>query len=331
MLTGSPIIARIICAVLIAAQLTPSVWAKEYRIGADDVLEIRFWQDPTLNAQVRVGQDGKISLDVIGQIEAAGKTTEELQSDIVRQISRLNKNISQAVVRIVTFNYNYLFVTGQVNKAGKLTFEEIPDLWTVINEAGGINEQGDLTRVTLIRGGADAGTVEVVNVADAVASGQQNKLPRPRRMDTIEIPRTPADLPSADLARTTESKNLVFVVGAVNSPGPKLFEENTDLLGLLALAGGPSQNADLKKTKLITRDGYYSQTLQFNLSRQFDQNRPARYIVRREDTFVVPEKGGGLFGITLTNASVVIGVLTSAILLIDRFTDNSSNTTSTAR
>lgn len=159
--------------------------AGEYKIGPEDVLEINFWQDPNLNSVVRVG---KTSLDIVGQIEAAGKTTSQLQTDIVRQISRLNKKISQAVVRVVEYNDQYVFVSGQVNDPGKKTFEEIPDLWTIINEVGGITEIRDLSRVTIIRGGEKAGQVEVVNVAEAITGGNLNKLPKIGRQDTIEIP-----------------------------------------------------------------------------------------------------------------------------------------------
>ncbi|RME25212.1 MAG: hypothetical protein D6800_07865, partial [Candidatus Zixiibacteriota bacterium] len=108
--------------------------AEEYHIGSDDVLEISFWQDPSLNTQVRVGQDGKITLDIIGQIDVAGKTTRELAQEIVRKMSRFNQQISQAVVRVVQFNHNFVYVTGQVRGGGKLTFEEIPNLWNIINE-----------------------------------------------------------------------------------------------------------------------------------------------------------------------------------------------------
>ncbi len=303
---------------LLTAMLVAASWcyAAEYEIGAEDVLKISFWQDPTLNCEVRVGRDGKISLDIVGQIEAAGKTTSQLQADIVRQISRLNKMISQATVRVAEYNYQHVFVSGQVNDPGKKTFEEIPDLWTIINEAGGITETGDLSRVTIIRGGQKAGQVEVVNVGEAIASGRLDKLPKISRQDTIEIPRTPAGLPSGELAQPTEKKNLIYVVGAVNSPGPIQFEENTDILEALALAGGHSESADLKKVKVITKDGYYAQTLQFDLKKYSETGALPRYIMRKEDTFIVPRKEG-FWSSTLRPAAAVIGVVASVVFIYD--------------
>ena len=143
----------------------PSIVAADYRIGPGDMLDVKFWPDQESNTIVVVGQDGKIALPIIGQIAAAGKTAEQLQSDILNQISRLNSRISKAVVDVTQYNYNYLFVTGQVIAPGRFSFEEIPNLWTIINEAGGPTLLGDLTRVTIIRGGKKAGAVEVVDVS----------------------------------------------------------------------------------------------------------------------------------------------------------------------
>ncbi|UCD63391.1 MAG: polysaccharide biosynthesis/export family protein [Candidatus Zixiibacteriota bacterium] len=291
--------------------------AEGYRIGPGDLLEIRFWQDATLNVDVRVGQDGMINLDIIGQVQAAGKTTTELQNDIVRQMSRLNTRISQAVVRVIEYQYQYVFVKGQVLNPGKLTFEEIPDLWTIINEAGGISDIGDLTRVTIIRGGRDAGKVEVVNVIEAIESGRLDQLPQIRREDTIEIPRTPAGIPSADISQQVTRKNVIYVIGAVTTPGPISFQEDVDVMEALALAGGPVLEADLKKARVVTKDGYYAQTIQVDLDKYSKTGSPPRYILQKEDTFIVPYRREGFLGIGLPTAATILGIITSAVIIYE--------------
>ena len=322
---------------LIIAVLTliaVSTTAKEYQIGAEDVLDISFWQNPALNAQVRVGQDGKITLGVIGEINAAGKTTSELQAEIVRMMSRLDRNISQAVVRVFQFNYNYVFVNGQVRTPGKQAFEEIPDIWTIINEAGGITETGDLSRVTIVRGGADnTGRVEIINVGRALAEGRVERLPRLNRGDAIDVPASPGNVTGASLAPELEQKNLVYVLGAVNRPGAVAYQENSDFTDLLALAGGPTPNADLKRIKILTKDGSFSQSFQFNLEKYAKTGRPARYIVRKEDTYIVPERQAGFFGTGMNVGTVAaaVGVITSMYLLYDRLTQNDQNNSSTLR
>jgi len=302
---------------LISLILVFSALAEGYKIGPEDVLEINFWQDPQLNAIVRVSIDGKITLDIIGQIQAAGKTTEELQNDIVRSMSRLNKNISQAVVRVTTYNYNYVYIIGEIQTSGKRTFEVIPDLWSIINESGGVTEFADLSRVTIIRGGDQAGQVEVVNVSEAVASGRQNSLPKIRRQDTIEIPRRLFGLTASDIGRNVEKKNVIYVIGAVNQPGPVEYEENIDFMEVLALAGGPTPEANLKKVKILTKDGSYVQSYQVNLEKYTETGRPARYILKNEDTFIIPQRSSGFFSGGVTTWVALIGGITSAVILYE--------------
>ncbi len=296
----------------------------EYKIGPGDILDIKFWQDGTLNATVVVNQDGTIALDIIGRLQATGKTPGELQTDIVRQMSRLNSRISQCVVRVAQFNYNYVFVTGQARTPGKLSFEEIPDLWTIINEAGGVTDIGDLSRVTIIRGGKDAGKVEVVNVAEAIAKGELDKLPKIRREDTIEIPRSAANLPGPDFADRTQARDVIYVLGAVNTPGPVKYEPGVDILEAVALAGGPAGNANLKKVRVVTKDGRFAQTMHVNLKEYAEKGIPARYMVRKEDIIYLPEKGTFLQTF-LGTAATAAGLITAAILIYDQVSGNKNN------
>ncbi|MCP4684324.1 MAG: hypothetical protein GY867_02650 [bacterium] len=313
-LTGIVKVAAV--ALLLSGLAVGQLMAAEYRIGVEDVIDVSFWQDPGLNVQVTVGLDGRITLDIIGQIQAAGKTTEELQTDIVRLMSRLKENISQATVRVSGYYHNHVFVIGQVNSPGKLAFEEIPDLWTLINEAGGVGELGDLSRVTIIRGGDQAGEIEVVNISQAIAEGRLSDLPKVRRQDTIEIPRTPGQVLAAEVGQSTEKKNLIYVIGAVSSPGPIKYEEGIDVIEALALAGGPTADADLRKTQLILKDGRFAQTVRFDLEKYSQTGRPVRYIMQKEDMFVVPTQRSGFFSGGLTGVATVLGVLTTTVFLI---------------
>ena len=302
--------------------------ASDYQIGPEDVLEIRFWQDPNLNSVVRVRLDGMISVDIAGEIMAAGKTTEELEGDIIRRVSRLNKNVSQLVVRVVEFNYQHVFVTGYVSEPGKKTFEVIPDLLMIINEAGWITEVGDLCRVTIIRGGDEAGKVEVVDVATAIAKNATEQLPQIRRQDAIDIPSTPAGIQGADLGQQLDAENVVYVIGAVNTPGTIRFDNNLDVFEALAKANGPTDNADLKQARVITRDGYYGQSIQLDLEKYSKTGTPACYILCREDIFIVPARQSGFLRDNIGTIATVLGAVTSALLIYE--TMKSDDGTATA-
>jgi hypothetical protein len=81
----------------------------------------------------------------------------------------------------------------------------------------------------------------------------------------------------------------------------------------LAKAGGPTPNADLKRVQVITKDGPYAQTMKFDLEKYSRTGKPARYILRKEDTFVVPEKKTGFLG--LGTASTILGLVTSSLVI----------------
>jgi len=289
-----------------------------YQIGPEDVLEITFWQDNNLNTNVKVRGDGKISLEIIGQIEAVGLTTSELEKKIVSQMSRFNSAISHAVVRVIEYGYQKVYITGQVLNPGKYSFEEIPNLWVLINEAGGIDEEGDLSRVLIIRGGDVPGEVEVVNVAAAVSSGKINELPRIRADDTIEISRTPAGLPGGTLGDQITPKNIYYVTGEALMPGALTLEKGIDILDAIALAGGPTEHADLKKVKVVSKDGFRTQMMQLNLKEYTESGIAERYFIRPEDNIILPRQRERFFDIrSLRDWVTVLGAVTS-ILLIDR-------------
>lgn len=289
-----------------------------YQIGPEDVLEITFWQDNNLNSNVKVRQDGKISLDIIGEIEASGLTTSELEKKIVRQISRFNSAISHAVVRVIEYGFQKVYITGQVLNPGKYSFEEIPNLWVLINEAGGVGEEGDLSRVMIIRGGDAMGEVEIVNVAAAVSTGKINELPVIRADDTIEIPRTPAGLPARALDSQIAARNIYYITGEVLEPGALTLESNIDILDAIALAGGPTEHANLKKVKVVSKDGLRTQMMQLNLEEYTKAGIAGRYFIRPEDNIILLRESEPFFDFgSLGDWVTVIGAVTS-ILIIDR-------------
>jgi polysaccharide export outer membrane protein len=222
-----------------------------------------------------------------------------------------------------------VFVTGEVNQPGKFTFEQIPDLWALINEAGGITDLADLTRVTIVRGGEREGQVEVVNVARAISSGTLSSLPQIYRFDTIELPRNTLGLPGRELANNEDISNVVYVVGAVTRPGAVTFEDNTDILEAIAMAGGPLENADLSDARLITIDGRYGQTMQIDLNKYSKSGKPARYVLRKEDTIYLPSRpDGGFFQRNITTIVAALGAVTSFLLIYDQLkpADNPTGT-----
>ncbi len=295
----------------------------DYTIGVDDVLDVVFWQQPELNQTVTVNADGMISLSVAGEITAAGLTPSELGRKIVEHVSRFNRDISQAVVTVTQYNSNTVFVEGEVASPGRYAREVIPDLWTIIKEMGGATENADLRNVKIIRGGkVDQGKIITVDVLDAVTKKDVASLPRVYPHDIIRVGRLPTGVPGGSMrAESEKRRNIYYVTGAVSHPGAYTLEPGTDIIEALAVAGGYSNSADLKKIRVSSKVDDYSNVYRINLDRQMKKGDVPRYILQPEDAIVVLEKSGGLFGTgfsVLRDVVTMGGSIASFILLFRR-------------
>ncbi|HEQ98210.1 MAG TPA: hypothetical protein ENO22_02585 [candidate division Zixibacteria bacterium] len=299
--------------------------AQQYKIGPEDVLKISFWQDPALNQVVSVRQDGKITLSVIGEVTAAGLTPQELATKIGDQVSRYNKQISQATVEVLQYNSQKVFITGHVLSPGKYAFEEMPNVWELIKEAGGVTEQGDLSNVVIIRGSVNKGEIVNVNLANLIAEGDPSRYPELYPEDIVEVKRASSasgpGLPSK--AAATERKNIVYVIGRVGAPGTITLEENMDCLDAIALAGGPTPDADLGKVKIFNKQDPYSNVIIVDIEKRSEKGTPPRYTLRPEDTILIPTDEGGFWGTwgRVRDFVGIFGTVVSTYLLIDRFSE----------
>lgn len=270
--------------------------AQEYKIGPEDVISITFWQQPQLNTNTRVNQDGSIILPVIGSMTAGGLTPTELANKIVGRISLFNKNISQASVVVVQYGSKKIYVTGHVLQPGKYAFEVMPDLWKIILEAGGPAETAKLSEVKIIRGGAEAGKSVTVDLTEFLSEGDMSRLPPIYPGDTIHVPgisQQPGTAPSAGpggVTATQVTEDVVYIYGQVARPGGYQFTRNLSLLEAIVIAGGPTPVAKLDEVKIIMRDDHYASVATVNLERYSKQGSPAPFLLNPGDTIFIPER-----------------------------------------
>ncbi|HEX8713674.1 MAG TPA: polysaccharide biosynthesis/export family protein, partial [Terracidiphilus sp.] len=91
--------------------------APDYSIGADDVLAVNVWKEPEFSQPVPVRSDGNISLPLIGEIKAAGKTPVQLERDITAKLNAYFKD-PQVNVMVVQMNSRKFNILGRVKKPG---------------------------------------------------------------------------------------------------------------------------------------------------------------------------------------------------------------------
>ncbi len=91
---------------------------KDYIIGPEDVLEISVWRNADLSKQVQVRPDGRISLPLIGDVTAVGKTPVQLTEDIAGRLKEYKENPTVAIV-VQQVNSYAIFMLGEVRAPGK--------------------------------------------------------------------------------------------------------------------------------------------------------------------------------------------------------------------
>lgn len=121
-----------------------------YVIGTDDVLAVVFWRDPDMSGEVVVRPDGKISLPLLKDIDAAGQTPEQLVATLEKAAS---KYLSQpnATVIVKDIRSRRVFVVGEVARPGTIPLTGEMDVLQAIAAAGGLLEFANKGNIVVVR------------------------------------------------------------------------------------------------------------------------------------------------------------------------------------
>jgi polysaccharide export outer membrane protein len=133
-----------------AANAVPAVVAPpDYVIGPDDVLIVSFWRDKDLSTEAVVRPDGKISLQLINDIQASGLTPEQLRVAVTSAASKFVEEPTVTVV-IKQINSRKVYIVGQVAKPGPYTLGGPMTLIQLIALAGGLTEYADKENIAIV-------------------------------------------------------------------------------------------------------------------------------------------------------------------------------------
>lgn len=130
---------------------SPTLDPKTYVIGADDSLQITVWKEPTLSGTFPVRPDGMISMVLLGDVPAAGKTAEQLGHDISQS---LKKYVQDPLVTVVVLGVNSqkIFVIGEVGHVGAVMMTPGMTPLQAIAAAGGPTMFANEKHVYILRG-----------------------------------------------------------------------------------------------------------------------------------------------------------------------------------
>lgn len=125
--------------------------ASEYRVGAQDLLEISVFQVDELNRTVRVNTNGQVSLPLIGTVQAGGKTVQELEREIAGKLDDGFLQSPQVTVFVKEFTSQRVTLEGAVNKPGIYPLTGRTSLLQAIAMAAGITDLANLQGVVVFR------------------------------------------------------------------------------------------------------------------------------------------------------------------------------------
>ena len=125
---------------------------RSYVIGAEDIIAVRVWREPEMSSLYAVRPDGKISMPLVGEIEAAGMTPKQLESKVVEALQTV-MNRPQVAVSVQDVRSKKYYVQGQVNRAGAFPLVSKLTILEALGLAGGLQEFANDKDIRIIRKG----------------------------------------------------------------------------------------------------------------------------------------------------------------------------------
>ncbi len=157
-------------------------------IGTNDVLAINVWKEPDVSRSVPVRSDGKISLPLAGEVQAAGLTPLKLEHDIA---SKLQSYISEPEVTVIVqqINSEKFNILGMVNRPGSYSLSNSSTVLDAIAVAGGFRDFAKQKSIYVLRQNADGTKSRMpFNYKDVVKGKNSEENVKLQPNDTIVVP-----------------------------------------------------------------------------------------------------------------------------------------------
>jgi lipopolysaccharide/colanic/teichoic acid biosynthesis glycosyltransferase/protein involved in polysaccharide export with SLBB domain len=161
--------------------------AVDYRLGAEDVVEVMVWKNADLSREVTVLPDGKISLPLIGDMQAAGLTSHQLVADITAKLEAYYKEPPQVSVIVKQVKDFDIYILGDVATPGKQAVKPGTSFLQAIALAGGFTDFAKTSKIILRRQVVGGNEVAISIDYKSVVAGIERNL-RLKPGDTIIVP-----------------------------------------------------------------------------------------------------------------------------------------------
>jgi len=157
-------------------------------IGNDDVLAINVWKEPDLSRSIQVRSDGKISLPLVGEVQAAGRTPVQLELDITAKLQSYVAK-PEVTVMVSQINSKKFNILGQVTKPGSYSLALAPTVMDAIATAGGLRDFAKQKTIYILRQNPSGGESRIpFNYKDFIKGKNVNQNVKLEPHDTIVVP-----------------------------------------------------------------------------------------------------------------------------------------------
>ena len=281
--------------------------SSSYLLGPGDRIEVSVYGFPEYTGPLSVLPDGTIALPIVGKVDAAGKTTDQLTRDLRIILDRIlvdpAVSVSLNSLRPVVIN-----VSGEVYRPGPVQLQDTtnvnqdievayapPSVSEALVEAGGVRRTADIRNVVVVRDLPNGERVSTeINLWDALWTASLPEEMLLRDGDLVFVPRLAEGelIDSHLLARSSLSPDTVRVrvVGEVTRPGEVAVPPNSSLSSAVAIAGGPTDDARLRDVAFVRMDDTTGEVQEEVVDLR---NLVDTYQVQDGDVIVVPKTTSG--------------------------------------
>jgi polysaccharide export outer membrane protein len=256
-------------------QGTIPLQVNDYQIGPNDLLEITVYELPELNQTVRVSEDGSITLSLLGKVEVAKLTAQQLEKKLA---SLLDQQYTKAAhVTVFIREYQKVSVLGAVGRPGMYELVGPTTLLQAIAQAGGLTALA-MKEIFVYRQGPDGQQTRlVVNIEDLMLNDQPG----------LNLELRPKDVVTVPMDQTCN----VFVYGEVRTPGVVSFlgSKRITLLQAIAQAGGTTEWAKKSKVVIKRKDKKSGKEIVIHVNmRNMLNNKQTDLYLEEGDVVIVP-------------------------------------------
>jgi len=168
----------------------PAPAPEGYRLQYGDVLDIKFFYNPELNETLPVRTDGRISLQLVGDVDVSGRTPSDVRTELMKRYGETLKQPEVAVI-VRQMAPRRVYVGGEVNTPGLLQMSDRLTLLQGVFEAGGFKRSSKVTNVVVLRyEGTSTPKFMVVNLEPALKKGDPKADMPLQPYDIVWVPKS---------------------------------------------------------------------------------------------------------------------------------------------